>query len=305
MFAGRKTGRGVITQVKKEILKHGGPALALAHNGRIILSSGPHKDYLTQISPDFPGTGVTNNTTRAQFQAAAFEATRIGDTKGGDFVFGGDRIYDHFFIDIYPDPAKRQKAEQETRKVEAFISREFVKNADGHIFTAVCGANKARIFYSEELPTMMVDIPSLIAALLKSKDIKTINGVAVEPIRNLYNKGGHDAAYRLICLNELRILLHFANDTGSQPAYRDYLTRKEFYLLERKATYQATKQIKHERPIYNLSQSERAQRRYDAIARWISVKLQPVATDLEYTAVVTSATRPTQSSLLKTVGMAA
>ncbi len=303
MFAGRKTGRGVITQVKKEILKHGGPALALAHNGRIILSSGPHTDYIKQVAPEFPGTKVSNNTVRAQFQAAAFEATRIGDTKAGDFVFGNDKIYTHFYGNLYRD--QEDKAEHETHKVEAFISREFVKNADGHVFTAVCGATKVRIFYSEELPTMMVDIPLLIAALLKSKDIKTINGVAVEPIRNLYNKRGHDAAYRLICLNELRILMHYAFDKGSQAAYRDYLIRKEFYLLERKAIYQATGQKKHERPIYNRSRDERAQRRYDAIARWINIKLQPVATDLEYTAVMTSATRPTQSSLLKTVGMVA
>jgi hypothetical protein len=317
MFAGRKTGRGVIAQVKKEILKHGGPALALAHNGKIMLSSGPHKDYLKEILPDFPGTKVINNTIRAQFQAAAFEATRVGDTKGGDFVFGSNRIYDHFFGDIYPLHTK--KAEKETYKVEAFISREFVKNADGHVFTAICGADKKRVFYREELPTIMVDIPTLIATLMKAKDIETINGVPVAPIRKLYNARGYDAAYRLICLGELRILMHYANQEGSQAAYRDYLIRKELYLLERKDTYKLTKEssfyvatdgsirniLKHERPIYNLSPDERFQKRCDAIARWVDAKLQPVVTDLEYTAAVTPAARPTQSSLLRTAGMAA
>jgi hypothetical protein len=142
-FGTVKTGEEFIDIAVSEIFARGGMNVCLRHNHRGQLSSGPMRTYLKEIEPDFVGIPVADNTIRAEFQAAAFNATRIGDTVAGKFVF--DHVYDHF-KKIYPSKALKAKRDVENYKVEAFISRSFVENLDGHVFTAACGADKNRIY---------------------------------------------------------------------------------------------------------------------------------------------------------------
>lgn len=295
-FGTVKTGEEFIDIAVSEIFTRGGMDICLRHNHRGQLSSGPMRTYLKEIEPDFSAVPVANNTLRAEWQAAAFNATRIGDTVAGKFIF--DHVYDHFNALFPPsDPTKARTGSDETYKVEAFISRSFVANLDGHVFTAACGADKNRIYRGEEIPTFIETIPTLIDSLLKAEDIKTVNGVAIEKYRKLFARKGYDAVYQYLCLNELRLLLHYARATGSQAAFRDYLTRKEMYQLERKDTflangastsYTATNGTlrtvsKHTRPVYNRTKKERWHRRMMALLNWTITHGQPVVKDPSYT----------------------
>lgn len=315
-FGFAQTGEEFIDIAISEIFARGGMVACLRHNHRSQLSSGPMRVYLDNIEPDFPATKVFNNTLRAEFQAAAFQATRIGDTSAGDFIFG--HVYDHF-LGIYPDDKDETKRNVETYKVEAFISRSFVANLDGHVFTAACGADKNRIYRGEEIPTFIEAIPALIDSLLKAEDIKTVNGVAIEKYRKLFARKGYDAVYQYLCLSELRLLLHYARATGSQAAFRDYLTRKEMYQLERKDTflkngartsYTATDGtvrtvLKHERPVYNRTKRQRWHRRMMALLNWTITHSQPVVKDPSYTNPLYRPRPWAFSARLKNVGLVA
>jgi hypothetical protein len=259
MFAGRKTARGVNAQIDRRVIKYG-PRKAFRVCGRLMLSSGPHEKYLDDVEP-----GFSKNDIRAEFQAAAFETTIIGKTPIGRYVFRKDRIYVHFGK-LYPGKKNERKRQKETEAVESHISRLFVCSSNGHAHTAVCGANKKRIFYRVELHALAVDIPDLIDALLKNDDITHVNEVPVDKIRTLYNTGKHDAAYRLICLSELRLMARCARraEEKSKTAlalwfWKEYAERKELYLLERKDAWGSDP--KGMRPIYNLDANARLLRR--------------------------------------------
>jgi hypothetical protein len=317
-FGTVKTGEEFIDIAVDELFSRGGMAVCLRHNHRSQLSSGPVGKYLDEIEPDFPTSEIANNTLRAEWQAAAFNATRIGDTVAGAFIFA--QLYKHFNA-LYPqtDPVLARIGNKETYKVEAYISRSFVANLDGHVFTAACGASKERIYYNEEIPTLIETIPALIDSLLKAEDIKTVNGVAIEKYRKLFAHKGYDAVYQYLCLNEQRLLLHYARATGSQAAFRDYLTRKELYQLERKDTftkngastsYMATDGtlrtvLKHERPVYNRTKRERWHRRMMALLNWTITHGQPVVKDPSYTNPLYRPRPWAYSARLKNVGLVA
>lgn len=316
-FGTVKTGEEFIDIAVVEIFSLGGMAVCLRHNHRGQLSSGPMQAYLKKIEPDFPREDITNNTIRAEFQAAAFNATRIGDTVAGDFIF--NHVYGHF-DKVYPDPIDySRKGSKEVYKVEAFISRSFVENLDGHVFTASCGASKERIYYNEEIPTLIETIPNLIDSLLKAEDIKTVNGVAIKKYRKLFARKGYDAVYQYLCLNEQRLLLHYARATGSQAAFRDYLTRKELYQLERKDTFAKNGAstsfvatdgtmrtvLKHERPVYNRTKRQRWHRRMMALLNWTITHGQPVVKDPSYTNPLYRPRPWAYSARLKNVGLVA
>lgn len=316
-FGTVKTGKEFIDIAVPEIFARGGMAVCLRHNHRGQLSSGPMLFCLNNIEPDFLAGKVENNTVRAEFQAAAFNATRIGETVAGAFVF--DHVYDHF-SKAFPNPKDyATKGYKEVRKVEAFISRSFVANLDGHVFTAACGADKNRIYRGEEIPTFIETIPTLIDSLLKAEDIKTVNGVAIEKYRKLFARKGYDAVYQYLCLNELRLLLHYARATGSQAAFRDYLTRKEMYQLERKDTFLANGAStnfvatdgtmrtvqKHTRPVYNRTPKERWHRRMMALLNWTITHGQPVVKDPSYTNPLYRPRPWAYSARLKNVGLVA
>lgn len=314
-FGTVKTGEEFIDIAVSEIFARGGMDVCLRHNHRGQLSSGPMPFCLNNIEPDFPAGKVETNTVRAEFQAAAFNATRIGDTVAGAFVF--DHVYNHF-NKAFPNPKDyATKGYKEVYKVEAFISRSFVENLDGHVFTAACGADKNRIYRGDEIPTFIETIPTLIDSLLKAEDIKTVNGVAIEKYRKLFARKGYDAVYQYLCLNELRLLLHYARATGSQAAFRDYLTRKEMYQLERKDTFLANGAstsytatdgtvrtvLKYERPVYNRTKRQRWHRRMMSLLNWTITHGQPVIKDPSYTNPLYRPRSWAYSARLKNVGL--
>lgn len=288
LFGKTKTGDGVKAIVSKRLARWG-IVKAFVHNGLIMLSSGPMKEYLEDIETGVVGVLPINNDKRSKVQAKAFGATRIADTRGGDFVFHENRVYKHF-DKMYPAPPRIRSSDESkkhSRVVETFISCEFIKAVDGHFFTAVCGADKKRVFYEDETRTMMEVVPALIAALMKEKDIKTLNGVPIEKFRKMYNPADYDRTYRYICLTEQRYLLHYSRSGkavapyDSLTAFNDYLYRKEFYQLERRDTYSKSGETyryrdasgstvvakKCDRPVYTMSKMERFNRRQQAMKK--------------------------------------
>ncbi len=321
LFGKTKTGDGVKAIVGRRLARWG-IVKAFVHNGLIMLSSGPMKEYLEDIDTGVTGNLPVNNTIRSEIQAHAFNATRIVDTFGGKFVFQDHRLYKHFNKTYPPMHGKpSDESKKHSRVVETFISCEFIKAVDGHFFTAVCGADKKRVFYEDETRTMMEVVPALIAALMKEKDIKTLNGVPIEKFRKMYNPADYDRTYRYICLTEQRLLLHYSRSgKATAPydaltAFNDYLYRKEFYQLERRDTYSQSGETfrykdasgsyvtakKCDRPVYTMNKMERFNRRQEAMKKEAVKYLRNVLAALS---VKKSACRPAFTALSRPVNPA-
>lgn len=183
MFAGRTTPAGINALVLDEINRLGGLRKAFPHNGRIQLYSGPNKDYL------YLAVGAkTKNFARAEKQAKekGWNANRIDDTPIGDFIFVDNDLY-VWLQQVHTDPATGliddAKVDMDAKKVTAFASAIFIRAAFGHVKTAVCGADRERVFYETEVPGLCdrnafpPEAETLVAALLDNKDIEIVNGV--------------------------------------------------------------------------------------------------------------------------------
>jgi hypothetical protein len=249
MSAAWLSATDIIALVDAEIVKLGADAFG-PNSGASVLYSGPAQLEVLNLIIGKP----ERNHNRAKKQAAANDALLIDNTPMGQFIenFNGVGVYAYFLAQYAHDP---DAGYVEADKVMRHMSRKFIETLWGKVTTAVCGAAKDRVFYQDEIPTFAETIPDLIARLLKSQDIDAINGVAIEKIRNLYKPGNYDAAYRLICLGEIRETLNRARKSGRVEDYQDYLERKEFYLVERAYTWRSTSRA--DRKIYSLSCEDR------------------------------------------------
>lgn len=160
--------------------------------------------------------------------AKRIHALRIEDTRMGR-VLDASAIYD-YFDKIYPlDPAK---GVEEADKAWKYLSRKFIQSLSGDIVTVVCGADKGRVFFQDELPE-----------IVRNTKIKTINGVPWAKIRDLYfsdPKYGPYKAFQYICLSELRLASQRAHAEKTKEAIEEYFYKRAFYRAERRMTLTAS-----------------------------------------------------------------
>lgn len=246
MFKGDETPNDIIRLVLDKIAAMpGGLREAFAHDGRIQLYTGPNRLYRPLlIGPDFQAHGPmakrsnSSNGKRAAKQAKEkdWKATLLDDTAIGKFLFEENDLYGHL-SGLYPtDPGEVDAAGQ---KIMSFVSALFIRAAFGEVKTAVCGADRTRVFFGAEMDGMhdRKAYPSeadfLVDALLDNKDITSINGTPIEVFRALRDKEGKEAVYDRICLTELRERKEHATKTGKKADYRDYLDRLELYRTDK------------------------------------------------------------------------
>jgi hypothetical protein len=248
MAGGWLTTDEIITLVDEQIA-HLGKAAFGDNKGHAQLYSGPSSKVLGLIinPPD-------RNHRRAKDQAAPHGTVILDNSPIGVFLenIEGVGLYKYCVANpLMPFGKETEEAD----RVMRHVSRKFVSSLWGKVSTAVCGAAKDRVFYTDEIPAFAETIPDLIAKLIKSDDIETINGIPAAKIRKLYNAADYDAAFRLICLGEIRMAGKRARDTRNVHDMQDYLERKEFYLVERSLTWNGN--AKAERPIYRMSPEDR------------------------------------------------
>lgn len=210
-FKGKRKPEAVIRLVAREITRLG--KRAFDHNGRIVLYTGPYKDYII---------GRTTNKEYAQGCVTQLRAKWFDKSRIGKFLFEGYTLYDHFYKVFDGDPDQEEKASEAIDRVTKYASRRFIKAAFGEVATAVCGANKKRVFYDAELPV-----------LVKNDKITTINGLPRELVKAFYDVN-RDEAYQLICWAELLEAKRKADRTGKKKDRQEYQARLHFFTEERK-----------------------------------------------------------------------
>lgn len=245
MFKGDETPDDIIRLVIEKIeAMPNGLRDAFAHDGRIQLYTGPNKDYRPLlIGPDFEARfslkkSRSSNGKRAAKQAKekGWNATLLDDTAIGQFLFVENDLYKHL-LTLYK--GDKRVADRAGLKVMNFVSALFIRAAFGDVKTAVCGADRSRVFYGAEMDGMhdRKAYPSeaelLVDRLLDNKDIMSINGTPINVFRALRDKEGREAVYDRICLTELRERKEHAYKTGKKADYRDYLDRLELYRTDK------------------------------------------------------------------------
>jgi hypothetical protein len=259
------TADEIIAHIDELIRVHGEAAMFGPNDGFAQLYSGPKKSVLNNIR------GVSRrNHERAVEQAKVNKAIILDETPIGKLLdnFSGLNIYDYMKANPFVGASLKRR---EADRVMRHVSRPFIASLWGEVSTAVCAAGKDRVFYKDELPTITITIPDLIASLMKLTDITKINGIEVSKIRAAEKSGGYDAAFRLICLGELREAHKRALKSGDVDQYQDYLERREFYMVERNLTWKRMK--KGPRPAFALSPKEREVRREVMLNEFIAVSL--------------------------------
>lgn len=166
--------------------------------------------------------GVAPKTAK-RIHAATIEDTRMGRMLDAAAIYA-------FFKAAYPlDPAK---GVEEADKAWKYLSRKFIQSLSGDIVTVVCGADKGRVFFQDELPE-----------IVRNTKIKTINGVPWAKIRDLYfsdPKNGPYKAFQYICLSELRLASQRAHTEKTKEAIEEYFYKRAFYRAERRMTLTAS-----------------------------------------------------------------
>ena len=158
----------------------------------------------------------------AERTAKRTHAFRLEDMRPGK-VLEAATIY-QFFQDAYaPD---HDAGSREADKVWIYLSRKFTQALSGTVETAVCGADKDRVFRMIELPELMAN-----------SKVKTINSIPWKTVSDLYKShpvDGPEKAFNLICRSELRLALRRARDEKTSEAIEDYYYRRTYYRLEQR-----------------------------------------------------------------------
>lgn len=207
-FKGKKTPEAIIRLVAREITRLG--THAFDYNGRTVLYTGPDGKYWK--------AGDKNKEIAERF-VSEWCARWLEGSKIGKYVFEGFSIYELFEREL---GAGTDEARAAIGKVSKYASRRFIKAAFGEVATAVCGANKKRVFYDAELPV-----------LVKNDKITTINGLPRELVKAFYDIN-RDEAYQLICWAELLEAKRKADRTGKKKDRQEYQARLHFFTEERK-----------------------------------------------------------------------
>lgn len=163
----------------------------------------------------------------------------------------------------------------------SFVSALFIRAAHGHVKTAVCGADRERVFCETEIPGLCdrnafpPEAQLLVKELLDNKDIESINGVPVAEFRATYKKSGLEAVYDRICVTELRERWLYAYNTRSADDFADYLDRLELYLIDRDERLYKHTPVAARPKVYqdlNLPRAERIVARDDSLRRFKAAK---------------------------------
>ncbi|MDX9689053.1 MAG: hypothetical protein EOM37_06625 [Proteobacteria bacterium] len=207
-FKGKKTPEAIIRLVAREITRLG--VHAFDYNGRNVLYTGPDESYWN---------GGDKNKEIAERFVSEWCARWFEGSEIGKYVFEGFSVYT-LFNGLYGK--RTRKSNNAIGKVSKYASRRFIKAAFGEVATAVCGANKKRVFYDAELPV-----------LVKNTKITTINGLPRELVKAFYDIN-RDEAYQLICWAELLEAKRKADRTGAKQDRQEYEARLHFFTEERK-----------------------------------------------------------------------
>ncbi len=238
MFSGRTTPEGIIALVMEEVDRLGGLAKAFPNDGQIQLYSGPNVKFMNQLA------GIKKkNQTRAlkQIRELSWRAVILDNTPIGRYLFVENDLYG-WLRSVHTELRAADKDElidSEAKQIISFVSALFMRAAKGHVKTAVCGAERGRIFYQTEIPCLCdrANVPSqakkLIEELLDNKDIESVNLVPIRVFRALYARKGLEEVYDRICLSELRERWLYAYNTRKASDYADYLDRLELYRLDK------------------------------------------------------------------------
>lgn len=272
MFKGDETPDDIIRLVLDKIAAMpGGLREAFAHDGRIQLYTGPNKEYRhLLIGPDFeiplgkPSKSSNGKRAAKQAKEKDWKATFLDDTAIGQFLFVENDLYKHLLTLYKGDRLTTDIAGQ---KVMSFVSALFIRAAFGEVKTAVCGADRSRVFFGAEMDGMhdRKAYPSeaefLVDALLDNKDITSINGTRIEVFRALRDKEGKETVYDRICLTELRDRKEHACKTGKTTDFRDYLDRLELYRTDKaERVYAATPMARRPKSYQELALSKAKRR---------------------------------------------
>ena len=164
----------------------------------------------------------------------------LDESPVGKILFEENNLY-AWFRDVYSkekDLELRQELiDRDAKAVMTPISALFARAAFGDVKTAVCGANRERVFYETEIPHLL-DKPdllgpptNLVRELMLNKEIETINCVPAAVLRAVYRRDGIEAAYQRICLTELRERFLYARSAGAANVYADYIDRLEVHRI--------------------------------------------------------------------------
>ena len=251
MFKGKTDVNDIIDLIIEKINELGGFEKAFlvsetgeGYSGYAVLYSGPNRKELYE----FIIGSEKSNEKRADDQAKEKEppAIRLDDSAIGKYLFEENDIYEcfyHKYTDIKGETNKK-KANKEILAVMKAVSAMFVGKLWGNVETAVCGADRERVFYSAEVPVVCDSYniacfvqtekaKTFINQLFENDDIKTINNVDIEYFRSIYKEYGLEKTYQAICQAELQSRLKLAKQTKNLNLYIDYLDRKELFELNR------------------------------------------------------------------------
>lgn len=289
MFEGRETPTGILALVIDEIILAGGLRQAFPHNGLVLLYSGPdwrfHPDNKESTCVKFVGRNTTNGKrTKAQQRELDWNsAKRLDDTPIGKFLFETNNLYE--WLDSVhrkePDKEKRDAlVDSDAKEVMTHVSALFARAAHGHVKTAICGADRSRVFYETEIPNL-VDCPSLspeaatlVREILDNKDVETINCVPADVFRAIYKRDGLETVYQRICLTELRERWLYAHSTGNKNDFADYVDRLEIHRINQYENC-AKHAVKPLRPSYLellKTEDERIDAREQRILKFVVAK---------------------------------
>ena len=191
----------------------------------IVLYSGPAYEIQRILFFD-----LTDNTSLSEMMAGDLDASRVNDTEAAKFL-SNQKLNEYF----EPQFAGICKTRDELRDAlnDAYatvwggISELFAKRDFRHVATAVCGADRCRVFIRDELHP-----------LIDNKSVETTNGIFHAAVVEMFYRVGQDAAFDLICRSEINFM-HALSSVGKRGAdeYENEINeRLRFYRLERDNT---------------------------------------------------------------------
>ena len=214
--------------VRSEITRRKGATEAFEHQGYSLSYTGP--DVAVSPDPDLfiPYAPRISNLSRTGAWVDALKATGIpavwlDGSPIGKFLFVDNQLYiglrEFFFARGIRDTDTIWAGGDH---VMSRVSRSYIKSAFGYGATAVCGADRERIFYRYEMP-----------ALVNNDKIIAINELPRQMVQDFYaiNK---DEAFQVVCWAELLLSKARMEANDNEDTRRDFHQRQYFLNGERK-----------------------------------------------------------------------
>lgn len=224
--------------VKNEILPYIDEALSF--EAFVILYSGPSDKIWKSGYPDIKGNNkLSANMAMAFRKTYGFKVSRINNTKAAK------ELNKHNLTAYFTKYYSHTKPHATNKEIDDFtnaayaevwrgLSELFAKREFRHAATAVCGADRSRVFVKDELP-----------ALVNTSHLETINGIDFDAVRRIYKEVSPDEAFRLVCLSEINFIY---NRTSSDKRIvakiqADAKRRTHYYDVERSITARITPKL--------------------------------------------------------------